>query len=122
VSTAVKRAVIALFIIPFAIGMSNWFFTTTEVGHLSGVVQRQDRQAAGLAATIAQLRAQLQASCAFAADVGSVTLPDSPRPSRLGVSIVTDSRAQWHELHCPGTLPVPPGLGRWARYYDLPAS
>src|SRR5258707_12749320 len=61
-------------------------------------------------ATIAQLRAQQLAACAFAADVGTVPLPDAPRPSRLGVSIVADSRAQWRGLHCPGTLPPSPGL------------
>jgi hypothetical protein len=48
-----------------------------------------------------------------------VPLPDKPRPSRLGVSLVTDDRAQWRALHCPGTLPVPPGLAKWAAVYHL---
>lgn len=71
---------------------------------------------------ISQLERQQQASCAFAADVGSVPLPDSPRPSKLGVSLVADSRAQWRELHCPGVLSPSPGLTKWAAYYELPAS
>lgn len=71
---------------------------------------------------VAQLSTQLQAACAFAADVGSVPLQAPPRPSKLGVSIVVDSRAQWRALHCPGTLPPSAGLAKWAAYYHLPAS
>lgn len=72
--------------------------------------------------TIAQLRAQQLAACGFARDLGGVPLPDKPRPSKLGVSLVVDSRAQWRTLHCPGTLPVPPGLARWAKVYGLPGN
>jgi hypothetical protein len=71
---------------------------------------------------ISQLERQQQASCAFASDVGSVPLPDSPRPSKLGVSLVTDARAQWRELHCPGALAPSPGLAKWAAYYHLAGS
>lgn len=66
-----------------------------------------------------QLQKQLQASCASAADIGSVPLQASPKPSKLGVSLVVDFRAQWRKLDCPGSLPVPPGLARWAAYYHL---
>jgi len=70
--------------------------------------------------TAATLRSQLLASCAFARDLGSVPLPASPRPSKLGVSIVADSRAQWRTLRCPGELPPPsPGLRHWAAFYHL---
>ncbi len=69
-----------------------------------------------------QLQLQQQASCAFAADLGSAPLPSSPRPSRLGVSIIADSRAWWHRNDCPGTLPSSPSLARWAAYYHLPVS
>ena len=72
--------------------------------------------------TAGQLRTQLQAACGFAHDLGTATLPASPRPSRFGVSLVADARAQWRALRCPGDLPVPPGLARWAAYYHLEAS
>jgi hypothetical protein len=85
-------------------------------------VHYTQRTASAQDATITQLRTQLQASCAFAADVGSVALPASPRPSRLGVLIVSDARSQWRKLHCPGSLAPAPGLARWAAYYHLPGS
>lgn len=69
--------------------------------------------------TEGQLRQQQLAGCAFAADIGTLPVTGTPRPSRLAVSLVADSRAQWRGLHCPGTLPVPPGLERWAAYYHL---
>lgn len=72
--------------------------------------------------TADQLRVQLQASCGFAHDLGTATLPAAPRPSRFGVSLVVDARAQWRALHCPGELPVPPGLARWAAFYHLDGS
>ena len=68
---------------------------------------------------VAQLQTQLQATCAFARDLGSASLPASPKPSKLGVSIVADSRAQWRTLRCPGTLPPAPGLAHWAAAYHL---
>ena len=70
--------------------------------------------------TIAQLRTQLLAACGFAADIGTAPIPDRPVPGRLGIKIVTDSRGQWHALHCPGSLPVPPGLAKWAAHYHIP--
>jgi hypothetical protein len=66
-----------------------------------------------------QLQVQLQAACGFAHDLGTATLPAAPRPSRFGVLLVTDARGQFRKLHCPGTLPVPPGLARWTAYYHL---
>lgn len=71
--------------------------------------------------TVAQLRSQQLAGCAFAAHLGSAALPDRPRPGRLGVQLVTDSRAQWRALHCPGSLPPGTGLVKWAHFYRLPA-
>jgi len=73
-------------------------------------------------AQLAALRRAVLASCAFAADIGSVPVPDRPRPSKLGVQLVADSRAQWRELGCPGRLPVPPGFAHWALVYHLPSS
>jgi hypothetical protein len=122
VSKAVKRAIIVLFVLAVTAGVAALAGVGTQVGHLAGVVSRQDQQARVQAATITQLRTQQLAGCAFAADLGSVPIPDKPRPSRLGVLLVTDSRAQWRGAHCPGKLPVPPGLAKWARYYHLPVS
>lgn len=120
-SQPARRALAGLVILMLFLGMANIGFTIEWVGRLAGVVHRQDRQATVQAATIGQLRAQQLAACAFAADVGSVPLPASPRPSKLGVSLIADSRAQWRKLHCPGQLPVPPGLAKWAAYYHVPA-
>lgn len=92
------------------------FFSITYANRTAG---KQDATITQLQAQQAQLQSQQQAACAFAADVGSVPLPDAPRPTKLGVSLVVDSRAQWRKLHCPGTLPVPPGLAKWAAYYHL---
>lgn len=100
-SPGARVSIVALFALMLAVGAGNLLFTTSQVD---------------------QLRTQLQASCAFAADIGSVPLPDSPTPSKLGVSLVVDSRAQWRELRCPGPLPEPPGLAKWAAYYRLPGS
>ncbi len=99
-----------------AVGVAS---AVASIAYASSATHRLDAQARVQAATIAQLRAQQLAGCAFAADIGSVPLAASPRPSRLGVLLVTDSRAQWRGAHCPGTLPVPPGLARWAAYYHL---
>ena len=92
-----------------AVGVAS---VVASVAYASTTARRQD-------AVIAQLRAQQLAACGFARDLGGVPLPDKPRPSKLGVSLVTDSRAQWRTLHCPGALPVPPGLAKWAAVYHL---
>jgi len=77
------------------------------------------QQAAGQR-EVARLQTAVLASCAFAADLGTVPLPPEPKPSKLGVQLVADSRAQWRKLGCPGSLPVPSGFARWAAYYHLP--
>ena len=128
-SPGARVSIVVLFALTLAIGGANLLFTTSQVGHVATVVHKQDVQARAQAATIAQLRAQQaqlskqqQAACAVAADVGSAPLPASPKPSKLGVSLVVDFRHQWRTLHCPGSLPVPPGLARWAAYYHLPGN
>lgn len=97
------RAVVVMSVLMLVIGGANLFFTTSEVSHL---------------------RAAVLASCAFAADVGTAPVAANPatgKPSRLGISIVADSRKQWHQLGCPGQLPPPPpSFVWWARYYHLP--
>jgi hypothetical protein len=110
-----KRAVVMLFVLSLALSAANLLFANAQA-------RRQDATIAQLRAQEAQLRSQQLAGCAFAADLGGVPIPGKPRPSRLGVSLVTDSRMQWRALHCPGTLPMPPGLAHWAAVYHLPAS
>ena len=100
-SKALRRAIVVLFVIPFAIGAVNLFFTKSQVD---------------------KLQTQQLAACGSAADIGSIPIPDKPRPSRLAISLVTDNRTEWRALHCPGTLPVPPGLAKWAAVYHLPGN
>ena len=115
-----RRLLLNLMVIVGAALLAGVGSLLASVAYASSATHRLDAQARVQAATIAQLRAQQLAGCAFAADIGSVPLAASPRPSRLGVLLVTDSRAQWRGAHCPGTLPVPPGLAHWAAYYHLP--
>lgn len=102
ITPGAKRAVAVLFVLTLTLTAGNLFFTSSEVG---------------------ALRSAVLASCAFASDLGSVPVPALPRPSKLGISLVADSRAQWRKLGCPGHLPPPqPSFVHWARYYRLPAS
>ena len=99
------RAIAVMFVLMVALAAFNLLFTAREVN---------------------QLRAAVQSECAFAADVGSapvVTPNVSAKPSKLGVSIVADSRVQFRRLGCPGHLAPPqPSFVKWARFYDLPSS
>lgn len=121
------------YIISVVIGLTSLGFTvvyaTTTAHRQDAQSHRQDVTITRLNATIAQLRAQQGllrrqqlAGCASAADIGSVPLQSAPKPSRLGVSLVVDFRHQWRALHCPGVLPVPPGLAGWAAFYHLPGN
>ena len=71
-----------------------------------------------------RLQTEIQSSCASAVSVGTapVVPPHGGQPSKLGVTIVSNFRQQWHTLHCPGSLPQPPGFAHWAAVYHLPAS
>jgi hypothetical protein len=103
-----RRAFATCVVLVLMVGAACIFFTSAQTSQLRDVV--------------GTLQAAVLASCGFAADVGSVPLPPSPRPSKLGVSLVADSRQQWRKLNCPGTLPMPPGFAHWAAVYHLPAS
>ncbi len=97
-----RRAVAVLAVLMLTLGAGDLFFTASEVK---------------------SLRAAVLASCAFAADLGGAPFPAAPRPSKLGVTIVADSRAQWRHLGCPGKLAPPaPSFVTWARFYHLPDS
>ena len=97
-----RRAVTMLVALFVLLEGANLFFTSSQVS---------------------TLRAAVLASCAFAADLGSAPVAPSPavKPSKLGVTIVADSRQQWRKLGCPGQLAPPaPSFAKWARYYHLP--
>jgi hypothetical protein len=66
--------------------------------------------------------ARLQASCRFYQHLAGapVMAGASGKASRLGVSIIVDSRDAFTGQACPGSLPPPaPSLKRWAAYYRL---
>jgi len=97
-----RRAVVILFALMVLLAAADLFFTASEA---------------------AKLRAGVLASCAFAADLGGAPFPATGKVSKLGVSIVADSRAQWRHLGCPGHLAPPaPSFVKWATYYHLPAN
>lgn len=99
-----RHAVIFLFGFAVLLGAANLLWTSMQVNHLRDAVLAQ---------------------CTFDADLGSAPVTVSPasgRPSRLGVTIVSDSRVAWHGLGCPGKLPPPaPSFARWAKEFHLPA-
>ena len=102
ITPGAKHAAVFLFALTLALAAANLFFTASEVS---------------------RLRAAVLSECAFAADLGSVPVPAVPKPSKLGISLIADSRQQWRKLGCPGHLPPPqPSFAHWARYYRLPAS
>ena len=97
-----QQAVVFLFALAVALAGANLLWTAHEVG---------------------KLRSAVLASCAFAADLGTAPFPSAGPVSKLGVSIVADSRQQWRKLGCPGQLAPPaPSFVRWARYYHVPGN
>lgn len=115
ITPGAKRSVVVLFVLTLALSGANLFWTSNQVGHVSGVVRTQDAEVRKLGTTVL-------ASCAFARDVGSAPAP-AGKPSKLGISLIADSRQQWRELGCPGHLPPPtPAFAQWARFYHLPAT
>lgn len=99
ITPGARRAVAVLAVLMLMTGAASIFFTASQVS---------------------ALRAAVLASCAFAADLGSAPFP-AGKVSKLGVSIVADSREQWRRLGCPGHLAPPgPGFIKWARFYHLP--
>ena len=109
-----RYSVVFLFVLSLLLAGGDYFLGATQAAHLRA-------QARVLAAQVARLQAAVLASCDFAADLGTAPLPAAPKPGKLGVKLVADSRAQWRKLDCPGSLPVPPGFAHWATVYHLPA-
>jgi hypothetical protein len=69
-------------------------------------------------------QARLRASCNFYADLASAPLSivsPAVKPAQLQVKILDDARFAFRGEDCTGNLPpAPPGLARWAAYYNLP--
>jgi len=71
---------------------------------------------------ISQARNQLVAGCRFFADLASLPVTPVPpvkRPTRLGVSIVVDSRIAAVGLGCSNIPPPSASLKKWAGYYHI---
>jgi len=76
-----------------------------------------------LQAIIAQQQAELHASCKFWKVLASADVqppPPAPKPSRLGVTIVADSRIAFLGQSCGQIPDASASLVKWAAYYHLP--
>lgn len=73
-----------------------------------------------LQAVIAQQQEELRSDCPFFYPLAIAPLPPGVKPTKLGISIITASRAAYLGHSC-GTLPPPAlSLVKWAAYYRLP--
>jgi hypothetical protein len=71
-----------------------------------------------------QQGARLRASCEFWRTLGALPVAvtkQAPQPSKLGVSIIAESRAAYAGQGCGRLPPADPSFARWARAYHLPA-
>jgi hypothetical protein len=63
-------------------------------------------------------------ACDFFGDLADlpITVPQGvDKPSRFGVSLISDSRRSWHTFNCPGEQKKPdPTFVKWAHYYNIP--
>lgn len=67
--------------------------------------------------------ARLRASCEFwrtLAPLPVTIAQQTGKPSRLGVSIIAESREAYEGQGCGKPPPADPAFARWARYYHLP--
>lgn len=99
-----------------------------SVVFLSVLAFQQHTQIDYLKLLAAKQAKQLDSSCSFYRDLGTVPLPVSvkltvngSKPSELGVRLVLHSRYAYTGQGCHGALPGPSaGLIKWAHYYKLP--
>jgi hypothetical protein len=82
--------------------------------------------AAGLTTAVVllvQANQRIASDCAFYRDLGTAPLTvhhPAGKPTRLGVTIVADSRNAYYGHGCqPEPLPPNPSLYRWAGYYHV---
>lgn len=101
-------------------------FAGTDQSKLDADSRQLHADTAALAktrATLAQALERQRASCAFYRDLAPVPITVGPtgKASKLGVQIVSDSRAAFVGQACPGLLPAPArSFVRWARFYGIP--
>ncbi len=74
-------------------------------------------------ALIVKQQKELHASCDFWGTLTSIPItvtPPATKPSRLGVSIITQSRIAYKGQGCGALPPVDASVRKWAAYYHLP--
>lgn len=111
-------ALCVLFVVAIAIGAANLLFTSSQVHHVAATNEK-------LTQAVALEQQQIRADCGFYGHLSGLPITDPPgpgNPSRLGVQIISDSRASFLGHGCPGHLPPPdPSFAKWAAFYHLPA-
>lgn len=115
-SPRLRRALVALFLLPSLIAV-------VAVVGVARTQHGQDQTVRKLDRTVAKLRREVTAECAFNSDLAPLPVAAGPtgKASLLGVKIVADSRVAWHREGCPGRLVrASPSFARWARFYHLP--
>lgn len=82
-----------------------------------------DSENGQLKAVIAQQQSELHASCKFWNALAGIDVqppPPTPKPSKLGVSIVADSRIAFLGQSCGQIPDASASLVKWAAFYHLP--
>jgi hypothetical protein len=114
---ALAYAVCVLFVVGIAIGAANLLFTSSQVHQVK-------KNSDGLEKALALEQKQIRADCGFYLHLSGLPVTDPPGPgdpSRLGVQIISDSRASFTGHGCPGHLPAPDAsFVKWAGFYHLP--
>lgn len=106
--------------------MTLGVFAAADQAKLNDDTRQLHADTTALARTRAALEVALarqRASCGFYHDLTPLPITTGPtgKASRLGVQIVSDSRATYVGQGCPGPLPPPdPSFVRWARYFGIP--
>jgi hypothetical protein len=100
------------------------FFLAMAIGVAALVRANLEADTASTQARAANARAHAQ--CKFDADIGGVpvTVSTTGKPSKLGVTIVSDARVAWHLAGCSSPmLGAPaPSFVKWAPFYKLPVN
>lgn len=96
--------------------ISSQHHADTSTSQVKDLLARQQ-------ALIAQQQSELHASCKFWEALAGIDVqppPPTPKPSKLGVSIVADSRIAFLGQSCGQIPDASPSLEKWAAYYHLP--
>lgn len=96
--------------------ISSQHHADTSTGQVEALLAQQQ-------ALIAQQETELHASCKFWEALAGIDVqppPPTPKPSKLGVSIVADSRIAFLGQSCGQIPDASASLVKWAAYYHLP--